>query len=345
MDKVGGRNDEGGDAPMLSLIIVSYNTCQMTRECLDSLSAERPSMSHEIIVVDNASTDGSAAMIAAHPLQPRLIASAENLGFARANNLAASHARGAYLLLLNPDTLVLDRAVDKLLGFAADRPKAGIWGGRTLFADKSLNPKSCWRRITVWNLFCRATGLATLRPGSAICNSEDYGGWLRDGVREVDIVSGCFLLIRRAFWQRLGGFDTIFFMYGEDADLCLRAQRLGARPAVTPNATIVHYAGASEPTRAGKIVKLLTAKATLIRRHWHPLLAPFGLFLLALWPLSRWLALGGLARLKPRASPPAPNAWREVWRERGTWSRGYEVDQALQKPTHATAVSPLSISR
>lgn len=314
---------EDGPAVVLSIIIVSYNTCRLTRDCLDSVLRERPCVPHEVVVVDNASSDGSASMIADHPLQPRLIASPENLGFARANNLAAREARGRYLLLLNPDTVVLDRAIDRLLDFALARPDAGIWGGRTLFTDGSLNPKSCWRRMTVWSLLCRACGLATLCPASGFCNSEAYGGWLRDSQRNVDIVSGCFLLIGRPLWAQLAGFDAQFFMYGEDADLCLRARRLGARPCVTPDATIIHYAGASEPTRAGKMEKLLAAKATLIHRHWHPLLAPLGITLLALWPLSRWLALGALERLPIAGKDGRGRVWADIWQRRRAWIGGY----------------------
>src|SRR5690606_35725860 len=125
-------------------------------------------------------------------------------------------------------------------------------------------------------VFCVATGLSSLFRGSSLFNPEGYGGWKRDTVREVDIVSGCFFLIRRELWERLGGFDPAFFMYGEEADLCLRARKLGARPMVTPEATIVHYGGASERVRADKMVRLLQAKALLIRRHWGPVAARSG---------------------------------------------------------------------
>jgi hypothetical protein len=316
------------DRPDVSIIVVSYNTRALTLACLDSIVAESRQASYELIVVDNASRDGSAEAIASHPSRPRLIRSAENIGFARANNLAASEARGRYLLLLNPDTVVLDRAIDRLVAFARTRPDARIWGGRTLFADGRLNPSSCWGRMTLWNQLCRATGLTVLFPGSRLFNGEDFGGWPRDSEREVDIVSGCFLLIGRADWQALGGFDPTFYMYGEEADLCLRARRLGARPRITPAATIVHHGGASEATRAGKMVKLLAAKATLIHRHWHPLTRPLGLALLAAWPLSRWLVLSGAKVVLP-AGPclaAAATTWCEVWSARRQWVQGYRVD-------------------
>lgn len=321
--------------PEVSILVVSFNTRDLTLDALRSAAAETRA-AHEIIVVDNASADGSVAAIAAHRPAPHLIALGENVGFARANNVAARAARGDYLLLLNPDTVVLDGAIDKLLAFARANPAAGIWGGRTLFPDGSLNPSSCWRRMTIWNLFCRASGLTGVFPGSALFNGEAMAGWRRDTVREVDIVSGCFLLIRRDMWQRLGGFDATFFMYGEEADLCLRARRLGARPTITPEATIVHLGGASETTRAGKMVRLLAAKTTLIDRHSPPAARPLARALLKLWPFSRWLALAvaaGFSR-NERARIGAAT-WREIWNRRDEWQGGFSpVDRAaaLQSP-------------
>ncbi len=313
----------------VSILIVSFNTREMTLAAISSAVRETRDVSYEIIVVDNASTDGSAEAIAAHPAQPKLIRLSENIGFGRGNNLAAGEATGDYVLLLNPDTVVTERAIDRLVAFARSNKRAMIWGGRTVFADGRLNPASCWQRITLWNLITRATGLAGLFPKSPVFNPEAYGGWDRGSVREVDIVSGCFLLIPRSIWLALGGFDPAFFMYGEEADLCLRARRLGARPMVTPEATIVHYGGASEATRAGKMIKLLSAKATLIERHWPRGTAGIGQFLLMLWPLTRWMALtaGSLVGGND-AQRAAAATWREIWNARATWRRGYPEPQA-----------------
>jgi N-acetylglucosaminyl-diphospho-decaprenol L-rhamnosyltransferase len=310
--------------PDLSIVVVSYNTREMTLACIASVIAETHEVDYEIVVVDNASSDGSAEAVRLHAPTVRLIEPGRNLGFALANNLAVEQARGRHVLLLNPDTIVLDRAVDRLMAFAYQRPQAGIWGGRTLFADGRLNPSSCWAAMTPWGLFCRASGLAALLPERALANPEAYGGWDRRGVREVDIVSGCFLLIERETWQALGGFDERYFMYGEDADLCLRARHLGARPAVTSAATIVHYGGALEPARASKLVKLLTAKATLLRLHWQPALIGAGLALLAAWPASR-LAASHLLALATREARwrTAAAQWGEVWQARQAWLAGY----------------------
>ncbi len=310
------------NVPMLSILIISYNTREMTLACVRSIFAQAEGDNFEVIVLDNASTDGSAdALEGEFGERVHLIRSPVNLGFASGNNAAASHASGEYLLLLNPDTVVLGHAIDHLIEFAMEHPAAGIWGGRTVFADGSLNPASCWRRATVWSMACQASGLARVFRHWPLFNPEAFGGWKRDNVRKVDIVSGCFFLIRRDLWEALDGFDRDFFMYGEEADLCLRAQKRGAKPLVTPRATIVHHGGASEPVRAEKLVRLLAAKATLIHRHWPRWKVPIGLMLLQAWPLSRLLALT-LATMARRGLD-ARTAWAHVWQRRGEWSQGY----------------------
>jgi GT2 family glycosyltransferase len=311
----------GPSVTKLSILIVSYNTREMTRACLQSLPQ---SDDYQVIVLDNASSDGSADAIAAHSSRPQLIASTENVGFARANNLAAKEARGEFLLLLNPDTVVLPGAIEELVAFAERTPEARLWGGRTLFGDGGLNATSCFADMTPWSLAARVLGLTALAPASEWCNPETYGRWLRDTERDVDIITGCFLLVRRDFWERLGGFDPDFFMYGEEVDLCLRARAFGARPRVTPAATIIHYGGQSEKTRVGRAIKVFAAKAMLIRRHWSPGWKSVGLALLFGWPASRWLALSLAARVLHRKElAEAAQIWGEVTRRRSEWLAGF----------------------
>ena len=318
----------------VSILIVSYNTRELTLAALDSIVAETKDVSYEIIVVDNASRDGSAKAIDRHPSKPRLIALKDNVGFARGNNLAAEHASGDFILLINPDTEVTDAAIDRLVGFAHKQKRALIWGGRTLFPDRSLNPSSCWQQMTAWNMFCGATGFNTIFPNSEWLNGEPYGGWKRDSVREVDIVSGCFLLIPRHIWYALGGFDPLYFMYGEEADLCLRAKRLGARPTIYPEATIIHHGGASERQRAGKEMKLLSAKSTLIRRHWHPFMRPIGLALLAARPLTRAIGYALAAAISETEQlNQTAEVWQQTWAARADWIGGYTSRPSEPIPT------------
>lgn len=323
----------------LSILVVSYNTRELTLAALHSVVNETASTRYEIIVVDNASTDGSAAAIAAEFPQVRLIALTDNIGFAAANNRASVEARGELLLLLNPDTIVLDSAIDRLVAFARREPLARIWGGRTLYADMTLNPSSCWGRMTSWNLFCRACGLTGVFKHSEVFNGEAYGNWQRDRIRAVDIVSGCFLLIAREDWHKLGGFSPVFFMYGEEADLCLRANKLGARPMVTPEATIIHLGGASELQRTGKMIKLLAAKATLIERHFEGASRSLAHAFLALWPVSRWLAYRlAFTLTRKQHHREAMQTWGEIWSAHGEWSAGYPLRTKPPKRRSATAL-------
>lgn len=306
----------------LAIIIISYNTRDMTLSAIASAKAETETP-HEIIVLDNASTDGSpAAIAAAHP-DVTLLIEPVNHGFGPAHAIALARTRAPWILLLNPDTVVLDRAIDRLFDFARQTPQAGIWGGKTLYADGSLNPTSCFARMTLWSIHCRVLGLNGVFRRSALFNSEYYGDWPRDTVREVDIVTGCFLLTSRALWDKLGGFDDAFTMYGEEVDFCLRARSFGARPMVTPDATIIHYGGASQAIRSDKLVRLLRAKIELIKRHFPARSRALGQWMFRLWPLSRALAYraGAAIRRSGKLSEQAA-IWADVWARRAEWQDG-----------------------
>lgn len=320
------------DTAELTVLIVSYNTRDLTLAAIRTLLDTTRRTRLRVIVWDNASKDGSADAVAASFPMIELVRSAENIGFAAANNRLAGRVRSEYMLLLNPDTEVHEGAVDRLMEFARQRPQAGIWGGRTVFPDGRLNPGSCWGRITAWSLFCSATGLTALFRKSEFFNPEGYGGWARDSIREVDIVQGCFFLIRKPLWDRLGGFDLRYWMYGEEADLCLRAQADGWRPAITPEAQIMHLAGAAS-TRAGKVMMLATARNTLIRDHWPRWKRPLGVALMWCWAALRMIAARGLAVVRPGAAARArKDLWDAIWRERHIWLRGYGPSDRADAP-------------
>jgi GT2 family glycosyltransferase len=301
----------------ITIVIVSYNTRELTLRAIQTLLDNSPDVSMRVVVYDNASKDGSAEAIAFAFPGIEVIASQDNLGFAKANNLVAEMADTPWVCLLNPDTETHPGAIANLLAFAKANPKAGIVGGRTVFPDGSLNPTSCLRRVTPWSLFTQTVGLNRLFPGVGLFSYEEMGGWKRDTVREVDIVVGCFLLISTDLWRRLGGFDTRFFMYGEDADLCLRARALGYRPMITPDAQIMHLMGASTKVRADKVCLVMQSKATLIRTHWPRWLQPLGLLQLRLWAAMRGL-LGSLSR-----DPAQRDRLQTIYRRRTEWLSGF----------------------
>lgn len=307
---------------VLTVVIVSYNTRAMTLKAIETLLANAGSVAMQIIVWDNASHDGSADAVAEAFPEVELHRSEENLGFAAANNRAVEHARGEWLLLLNSDTETLPGAIENLLAFAKANPGAGIVGGRTLFADGSINETSCYRRMTVWSLLCYATGLSRLASGHRFFDPERVTEATIEREPQIDVVTGCFFLLTTALWRQLGGFDLRYFMYAEETDLCLRAAKLGYRPMVTPKASIIHHGGASAISSGRKQQQSFRGKATIIRDHFGAVRRPFGLWMLWFTALNRHLAHVLLGRLG-RARPDKSEMWREVWNNRRDWLAGY----------------------
>ncbi len=298
----------------VSVVVVSYEVRDLLAACLDSLLPQVRGRG-EVVVLDNASSDGSAALVRERYPEVVLVASPDNVGFGRGCNAAAQQARGRYLLLLNPDTVVHDGAVDALLDLAARTPEAGMWGGRTVGVDGALDPRSCWGLPTLWSRTCFALGLDSAFRGSRVFDPESLGRWQRDDEREVGMVTGCLLLVERGLWDRLGGFDPRFFMYGEDTDLALRARALGARPRVTPDATVTHVVGASS-ARVDKLVLLMRGKTTLARAHRRGAAQRYELAALGAGVALR-AAGGRVARRGPGAG------WRGAWARRREWWAGY----------------------
>lgn len=312
-------------SPDVSILIVTYKCRDEARECLASIFGQPHDVSLETLVLDNDSEDGTVEMARSEFPQAKLVALDENIGFAGGVNHLAELASGEFLLLLNPDTVVHAGAVERLVAFARAKPALGLYGGRTLNPDGTPHPGSCWGKPTVWSLTCFATMLSTAFKGSRLFDPESLGHWQRDSEREVDIVTGCLLLVRRTLWHELGGFDLRFFMYGEDADLALRAAALGYRPAITPEAVVTHEIGASTESRPDKMILVYRSKAALIRKHWATPKRQLGLGLL--WNGVGMRAL--VARVVRRREGAA--TWSAVWAARRDWLKGYP-DRASAAP-------------
>jgi hypothetical protein len=304
--------------PEVSIILVSYNTSSYIRRALESLFRETNLTTFEVIVVDNASSDGSVAMLRQFFPQVTLLESGANIGFAGGVQLGAQQASGNYLLLLNPDTVILNAAVDRLLHFAKQHPDNGIWSGVTLNNDMSLNTQHAWRKPHLSDLIYSATGLSKLFNKSCVFNHANYGCWERDSIKEVDIVSGCFFLTTRALWDTLGGLDATFFMYAEEADYCLRAKALGYQPIVSPDARIIHHGGVSHSHFSGKQIKLLKGKVELVNRHVAGWQRPLYKGLLYLYVFNKY-ALHSV--LKPRSEQR--REWQVIFAQRHDWLQGY----------------------
>src|ERR1044071_7080013 len=223
----------------LSIIIVNWNTRDITRDCLRSIGEHVGGMAYEVIVVDNASSDGSAEMIRAEFPDVRLIANDDNLGFGRANNQAMRVARGDFFFLLNSDTVIFDDAVQRLVKFIADDLQIGIAGCKLLFEDRTLQG-SCSRFPSIRCALLEDLMLYKLLPRRLQGEWLLGGYWPHDHARDVDAVWGAAMQVRREVFEQTGGFDERIFMYGEDLEWCRRVRDYGWGIAFTPEASIVH---------------------------------------------------------------------------------------------------------
>lgn len=303
--------------PIVTVIVVSYNTRELTLRSLASLAAASGSVPYEVILVDNASTDDSAGAVDRSGLAAKVLRLPRNVGFARAVNAGAAHARGQYLMLLNPDATPVGDVVDALLGFALAHPRHRVYAGRTLRADGTDDGRSVFALPSLWSYLCFATGLSTVFRRSRLFNPDELPGLDRAVPAEVPAASGCLLLLERAFFESIGGFSPAYFMYSEDVDLCARAAAAGAAPVLVPAAKVVHVGGASS-TSAGKRVMVLRGKTTYLRLHWSRQRAAAGRALLAAGVAVR--AAG--SRVTGRAG-----YWREVWAQRSTWLAGWPAGE------------------
>jgi N-acetylglucosaminyl-diphospho-decaprenol L-rhamnosyltransferase len=326
---------EPGQELLLSVLIASYRTRDRTLACVRSIYQETRESRFEIILVDNGSADGTVEAISRDFPEVEVFPLENNVGYARAINLAASRAHGDTLILLNPDTVVLKGALDRLREFADAHPGHGLYGGRTVGPSGNLDPRSSWALPTWWSLTCFGFGLSTAFPTSRLLNPESLGGWRRDSVREVGVITGSLCLIPRSVWDELGGFDPLYFMYGEDADLAQRAARRGYRPFVTPSATIVHEVGASSATTHDKSVLLMRGKVTFIRRNWQGFLRIWGLTMLVAGVALR----ASLSRA--RLGPHRDLGWPMLWQARREWIAGYQPPG----PLNEMLATPLARSR
>ncbi|MFB0984923.1 MAG: glycosyltransferase family 2 protein [Phycisphaerales bacterium] len=314
--------EPSGKSLDVSIIVVSYNTREMTLACLRSIVAETTHVEYEVLFIDNCSTDGSFEAVRdefGDDTRFHIVLADENLGFAGGNNVLAESAKGRFILLLNPDTIVLNGAIERLLDFATEHPSNRIWGGRTIFGDGSLNPGNCWAPFTVWSEFCAAVGLRAAFPNSKVFHPRAYGTWQRDSVREVGVVTGCFFLMKVDDWRLLGGFDPEFFMYGEETDLCMRGIKQGMRPIVTPDAEIIHYGGASESIQVEKYVRLFDAQVRLFRRHFSRPVFGSMFFLMKIGVFGRAILTKNVDRIQGRK---VENLWQELWQRRVEWTKG-----------------------
>jgi len=253
----------------LSVIIVNYNVRQFLENALTSVFRALEGIDGEVFVVDNASRDGSAEMVREKFPRAGLIENSENLGFARANNIAMRRARGEILLLLNPDTVVQEDTFRVMLKFFADVPDAGAAGCRILNPDGTFQ-LPCRRSFpTPWVAFTKIFGLAALFPRSRMFGRYNLTYLSEDETYQVDAVSGSFMMVRRDACAKAGGLDEAFFMYGEDLDWCYRIRAAGFNVYYVHGTKIIHFKGESTKRSDLDEIRLFyRAMQLFVRKHF-----------------------------------------------------------------------------
>lgn len=247
--------------PDASIIIVSFNTRNVLRECLESIQRESQGLNIEIWVVDNNSSDGSPEMLQQEFPHVQLILSHTNLGFGAANNAALEKATGRYIVLLNSDAFLGANALRLAIRHMDGNPKAGLGGARLVGRDNSWQPSA---RIfpTVWNDAIVLLGLAARYPRSRIFGRFDRTWADQSVAAEVDWVPGAFSIIRQETLAKTGFFDPAFFLYAEEVDLCRRIKAAGYQVWYWPDIVVVHIGG--ESSRQVKTLEMSSTGAQLI---------------------------------------------------------------------------------
>jgi len=288
----------------LSIVIINWNTLDMTRECLQSLYASlqrTPEVSTEVILVDNASSDGSADMVAAEFPEVVLIRNATNRGFAAANNQGFELSQGQQILLLNSDTLCHGTVIADSVRWLDQHPQAGAMGCRVLNTDGTVQ-LTCSKYPTIASLLLLTSGLWKL-SWPRVLGYYQMSNWQRDSIREVDVISGCYLLVKRSILDGVGYLDESFFFFGEETDWCHRMRKAGWKLFFAPVGEITHHGSVSAKKLNHKRDILLSeATVRLHKKHSGRLAAVVAYTIIAGFNLSRAIFWSIAARTQKKAS-------------------------------------------
>ncbi len=281
----------------LSVIIVNYNVKEFVLNSISSIKKASKNIPVEIIVVDNASEDGSPEIIAQRFPEVKLIANKENLGFGKANNQALEIAKGEYILLLNPDTLLKDNTLAEMIKFMETHSDAGLATCKVLNPDGTLQ-LACRRSFPrPWVSFTKISGLSSLFPKSKLFAKYNLTYLDENETYTVDAVSGSFMFLRKKAIDDVGGFDPDFFMYGEDLDLCYRIKEKGWKVYYYPGTEIIHYKGESAKRSSIDETKVFYNAMTLfVEKHFSSSWALKAILKFAI-VLREWLAFANRYKL------------------------------------------------
>lgn len=240
---------------MVSIVILSYKTKNLLKDCLDSLFNILKGVDYEVIVVDNSSKDGSVEMVKKTFPKVRVLENGSNVGFSKGNNIGAKNAKGDYLLFLNSDTQVLDNGIKEMVGYLDKNEEAGIIGG-LLVDNKGKPARSYGKFYNLFNVFLMLL----------FGERQELGRVSHKNLASVDWVSGGFMMVRASLFNKLDGFDEDFFMYIEDVEFCLRAKKMGFKVYFSPDAKVRHI-GQGSSNRAFAIMHIYKGLLHLYKKH------------------------------------------------------------------------------
>jgi GT2 family glycosyltransferase len=305
--------------PLISVVIVSYNTRDMTLECLRALCASTKGIASEVWLVDNASTDGSVDAVRQCFPEVRLIANDRNVGFGTANNQAMRQARGKYVLLLNTDAFVERSTISTLAACLDAHPDIAAVGPRLHNADRSLQ-RSCYRFPSPLRTMFENLLFTAAFPNNSIVG--DLRNWPHDAERDVDFVIGACVLFRHSVLKTIGLFDEEFFMYAEETDLFYRLKKAGHRTVFVPTAQCTHLGGGSGNEQSSRVFcEFRRGQEKFFRKHYGLLGLMWYRFWMVFGAGLRIFLFGILALLRPARKSSATRELR-TWSRILTWTLG-----------------------
>lgn len=309
----------------VSIGVAHRNNYVLLRDCVESIVASTGDVTYEIIVVDNASTDGSAEAVARKYPQVRVIRNEDPRGYGASNNQAFAESTGRYFLVLNNDTLFKPRVLETLTEYLRNNPSVGCVGCRILNRDGSLQ-HSCSRQINIWTqLFDDLVPINFLAPRSKFRLRLYH--WNHDEEREVNVVLGAFMLFPRSVFEQIGGFDEDFEFFAEEFDICERVHAAGHRVMFTPEASIVHLGG--QTMEAEPIKHYVTRKQsrqTFFKKHhsaFQALLFRCSAFVGVCLRLLGWSVAGIVARHRREDAKKMVAQYASVLPQIVPWGRAW----------------------
>jgi len=252
----------------VSFIIVNWNTKDLLLECIESIRAARKNLNIEIIVVDNASSDGSPEAVRNLSDHINIIVNNNNIGFSKANNIGMRRSHGRYMCVVNSDIKVLNYCIEDAIGYMDNNHSIGVLGPQVLNRQMKIQ-YTCREYPNLWSTFCQAFGFHRFFEKSKLFKDSFMTYFDHTSIRKVDVLSGCFLIVRKEAIQQVGFFDERFFIYGEDVDWCRRFNEAGWDVIFYPLSHVIHYGGTSSASAPARFnIEMLKAHFQYWEK-WH----------------------------------------------------------------------------